>query len=162
MPRGGGRSRSGGFGGRSRGPPPAQQKKQTQPAQRQQSPAPQAYAPQQRGGGFLQNVATIGAGVAVGHVAGRALENLFFGGTSHQASPEEMEQIETKVKSGPCGIQYEGFNRCINRNEEDVAKCEWAFDIFKDCQLDNKNKAALGVPDYTVDESSSEIMRDRY
>eukprot|EP01089_Gocevia_fonbrunei_P012418 TRINITY_DN2937_c0_g1_i2.p1 TRINITY_DN2937_c0_g1~~TRINITY_DN2937_c0_g1_i2.p1 ORF type:complete len:169 (+),score=52.60 TRINITY_DN2937_c0_g1_i2:43-507(+) len=146
--RGGGgfgrRSGGGGFGGSSKAPPKAapkpaaQNKTNSQPANTA-SATPAVAAPAQ--GGFLRNVAEIGAGIAVGHVAAHALENIFFGGKSgHQASPEEIKEVESKVKSGPCGIQYESFNKCLSKNDDDIAQCDWAFDMFKECQTANKEQ----------------------
>eukprot|EP01088_Endostelium_zonatum_P015767 TRINITY_DN39_c0_g1_i1.p1 TRINITY_DN39_c0_g1~~TRINITY_DN39_c0_g1_i1.p1 ORF type:complete len:155 (-),score=65.58 TRINITY_DN39_c0_g1_i1:106-570(-) len=96
-----------------------------------------------RGQSFLGGVAQIGAGVAVGHVAGRALENMFFGGHGN-ATPEQVEQLEEKVRTGPCAIQFEAFDRCIkSKGEDDIAQCEWVFDSFKNCQLNHKNEVQL-------------------
>eukprot|EP01087_Luapelamoeba_hula_P012159 TRINITY_DN337_c0_g1_i1.p1 TRINITY_DN337_c0_g1~~TRINITY_DN337_c0_g1_i1.p1 ORF type:complete len:189 (-),score=20.26 TRINITY_DN337_c0_g1_i1:98-619(-) len=95
---------------------------------------PAAAAPQQ--GGFLRNVAELGAGIAVGHVAGRALENVFFGG--RHAAPEEVKAAETEAKSGPCAGQYRGFLRCLEKNDDSIEECDWAYDMFKECQISRR------------------------
>jgi len=60
------------------------------------------------------------------------LENVFFGG--RDASPEQLEKAESAALKGPCSVQYKGFMRCLENNEEDAEKCDWAFDMFKECQ----------------------------
>jgi len=109
------------------------------PAQPQAGAAPATPMQQggRSGGGFLRNVAELGAGIAVGHVAAHALENVLFGGKGGH-SAEELKEAEDKVLTGPCSVQYESFTKCLNMNEDDVSQCEWAFDMFKECQVQGK------------------------
>lgn len=72
----------------------------------------------------------------MGHVAGRALENVFFGGRN--ASPEQIQKAEEEVQQGPCSRQYDGFVRCLKKNDDDASECDWAYDIFKECQTNNR------------------------
>eukprot|EP01088_Endostelium_zonatum_P006158 TRINITY_DN18265_c0_g1_i1.p1 TRINITY_DN18265_c0_g1~~TRINITY_DN18265_c0_g1_i1.p1 ORF type:complete len:176 (+),score=57.52 TRINITY_DN18265_c0_g1_i1:62-529(+) len=150
-----GRRGGGGFGSRSAGTrtqtrPASSSAKAPAPASKPAAPAqthnnatpaaaPAGYGAPGGGQSFLGGVAQLGAGIAVGHVAGRALENIFFG-PRHHATPEEIKEVEKKVKEGPCSFQYESFNRCIEHNENDVAQCDWAFDMFKECQVNNKEQ----------------------
>lgn len=66
----------------------------------------------------------MGAGIAVGHVAGRALENVFFGGR-HDVPPEQIKAAETEAKTGPCASQYRGFMRCLEKNDDSIEECDW-------------------------------------
>ncbi|KAL6049750.1 Coiled-coil-helix-coiled-coil-helix domain-containing protein 2 [Balamuthia mandrillaris] len=127
----------------SRSAPAPAPRKQAAPPAPTPTPTPTAattpMAPQR--GGFLRNVAELGTGIAVGHVAGHALENLFFGG--RHASPEQIQEVQREVKSGPCSVQYEAFERCLKASEDDASKCDWAFDMFKTCQFDAREKASF-------------------
>jgi len=93
------------------------------------------------GGSFLGRVAELGAGIAVGHVAGRALENVFFGGK--HASPEQIQKAEEQVRDGPCSRQYDGFLKCLKKNDDDATECDWAYDLFKECQATDRNNRAF-------------------
>jgi hypothetical protein len=94
------------------------------------------------GGSFLGRVAELGAGIAVGHVAGRALENVFFGG--RHATPEQIQKAEEEVQQGPCSRPYDGFLKCLKKNEDNASECDWAYDMFKECQTSNRNNRDFG------------------
>lgn len=84
----------------------------------------------------MRNVAEIGTGIALGHVAAHAIESMFFGG--REATPEQIQEVESKLKSGPCGAQYEGFVACLEHNSDDPSRCQWAFDLMGQCQTNNR------------------------
>jgi len=113
------------------------------------------------GGGFLRGVAQLGAGIAVGHVMAHALENIFFGGKHKPGEPapteEEIQELEQKVKKGPCAVQYRSFNTCLQHNEDDVSNCEWAFDMFKECQVMHKAEMNLDNNEFNEEKERSYI-----
>ncbi len=121
---------------RQQAQPPASQAQAHPPATQHAQPT----APAMGGGGgsFLGRVAELGAGIAVGHVAGRALENVFFGG--RHASPEEVQKKEEEVLQGPCSVQYDTFLKCLKKNEDDADQCDWVLDMFKTCQREQRNQ----------------------
>jgi hypothetical protein len=123
---------------RQSAPPPAPAHTAPHPAPVHQTPPMATPMGGGGGGSFLGRVAELGAGIAVGHVAGRALENVFFGG--HHASPQQLEKAEEEVRKGPCATQYDTFLRCLQKNEDDASKCDWVFDMFKDCQSNNRSR----------------------
>ncbi len=83
------------------------------------------------------------------------MENVFFGG--RDASPEQLEKAESAALKGPCSVQYKGFMRCLENNEEDAEKCDWAFDMFKECQTCMFSYKALPAYAHANLSSSEEI-----
>ncbi|ELR23890.1 CHCH domain containing protein [Acanthamoeba castellanii str. Neff] len=135
-------------------------KKAAPPAtqQRAQPPATQQHAqtaPAMGGGGqsFLGGVAQMAAGYAVGHVASRAIENVIFGG--HNATPEQIQKAEEQVQQGPCARPYDGFLKCLKKNEDDATECDWAYDMFKECQTTNRANRDFGYGGESKEQSAT-------
>jgi hypothetical protein len=107
------------------------------------------------GGGqsFLGGVAQMAAGYAVGHVASRAIENVIFGG--REATPAQIQKAEEEVQHGPCARPYDGFLKCLKKNEDDATECDWAYDMFKECQTTNRANRDFGYGGESKEQSAT-------
>ena len=98
---------------------------------------------------FIVKVSTA-AGSAIGHVVGRTVMNAFEGNSSSSEPQQEQEQPQQyseqssfgKQNQGsylseddrPCKFEDRSFQQCLGSNSNQIAPCQWAFDLLKDCQ----------------------------
>jgi hypothetical protein len=93
----------------------------------------------------------------VGSVAGNYVANKMFGGhddqqpekaqqeqpppTQHNAGGQQQQQQLDQMKAqyeaennGPCGSQFQSFNRCTEANKGDTSDCKWAWHQYAECK----------------------------
>eukprot|EP00190_Bangiopsis_sp_CCMP1999_P005355 CAMPEP_0198729430 /NCGR_PEP_ID=MMETSP1475-20131203/18140_1 /TAXON_ID= ORGANISM="Unidentified sp., Strain CCMP1999" /NCGR_SAMPLE_ID=MMETSP1475 /ASSEMBLY_ACC=CAM_ASM_001111 /LENGTH=188 /DNA_ID=CAMNT_0044492073 /DNA_START=119 /DNA_END=685 /DNA_ORIENTATION=- len=149
---------------RAASPPPARQqappKQQQQQQQRAAAPPPQqaqaqshgANAPQQvqpGGRGMMGDIMTTAAGVAAGHVAGRAVDRMIWGGESAAAPVEEQGASVDQAgqymqapsnpaaptgETSACGFELLDFRKCLEQNNNNLGACQWNYDVLLQCQ----------------------------
>ncbi|EGC38756.1 hypothetical protein DICPUDRAFT_91377 [Dictyostelium purpureum] len=106
-----------------------------------------AAAPQPvviQGPGLLSNIVGTMAGAAAGHVVGHALvggASSLFG--SKDEVPQQQQQFDNTQQynqnqqapeSTMCNPLYKSFMTCLEKNQNDVATCQWAYDSFLECK----------------------------
>lgn len=127
---------------------------QTAPAtQRKNSQMAPHAAPIGQSPGLMTQIMANAASTAGGVVAAHAIMNAL-GMKGHpvengQMTPEATQAFQTAA-SGPCSVQFEAFSKCAE-NAQDVGNCQWAVDMFKDCQT----KANGGAPPKQMEVQSS-------
>ncbi|KYQ91150.1 hypothetical protein DLAC_08063 [Tieghemostelium lacteum] len=110
----------------------------TQP-QQQQTQTPVVV----QGPGMLATLASSMAGSAAGHVIGHALvggAGMFGGGNKdevqqvdQQQNYQQPQQMQTQSDI-QCNPLYKSFMTCLEKNQNDVSVCQWAYDSFLDCK----------------------------
>lgn len=150
--RGGSPSRGSAFG-RGRSPSPSAPRR---PAPRPQQPA-KAVAPQPTGqvapqptmaapsaaGGFMANVASTAAGVAIGSTVGHALTGALMGGNHNEQQPVAVEpqsaqpqqqQPMSNQQQDPCKFELEQFLACAQSQSSDLALCDGFNQVLRECK----------------------------
>ena len=67
-------------------------------------------------------------------MAAHSLMNAFGG-----RNEEEVKQVQAMAAnpeqtiSGPCGVQFEAFMKCVESNQNDMSNCKWAYDMLTSC-----------------------------
>mmetsp|Transcript_14819 Transcript_14819/g.13301 ORF Transcript_14819/g.13301 Transcript_14819/m.13301 type:complete len:168 (-) Transcript_14819:142-645(-) len=160
MPRRGG---FGGFGGGRRRraspkPKPKQQRRRqsTQQSRRRPAPPPQKRAPQTQqqqssqqgspgiGGGGLGSALATGAAIGVGsslaHAAVGGIMNA--GGDNEEGvmydeggyDNQYNDNYGSDLNEHPCIKYWNNFQRCIDQNSSDIARCQQFYSLFEKCQ----------------------------
>uniref|UniRef100_A0A7S4CLN4 CHCH domain-containing protein n=1 Tax=Eutreptiella gymnastica TaxID=73025 RepID=A0A7S4CLN4_9EUGL len=111
----------------ARAPAPAPTASPTAPMAQHAAPAP---AP--AGGGFMSNVMSTAAGVAVGHMASTAIMSAMSGGEQKAAVAEAQTNVPTN-----CNFQLETFNKCLEKSS-DPSQCQWIYEELTACKNSNK------------------------
>lgn len=153
--RGGSPSRGSAFG-RGRSPSPSASRR---PAPQPQQPA-KAVAPQPTGqvaqqptmaapsaaGGFMANVASTAAGVAIGSTVGHALTGALMGGNhseQQQAAVEpqagqpqqyQQQQPMSNEQQDPCKFELDQFLSCAQSQSSDLALCDGFNQVLRECK----------------------------
>ena len=120
-----------------------------------QAQAPVAQAPTGRSPGLMTQILANAASTAGGVVAAHAI----MGALGMKGSPvndqgqmtPQAQQAMEQAAQGPCSVQFEAFTKCAE-NAADVGSCQWAVDMFKDCQ---KMNGAQTAPAPQFESSSS-------
>jgi len=121
------------------------------------APAP-APVPQAGGGpGLMGMIAANVAGAAAGHVIGRGIADTIFGGREGSAPVEAASSVETSStisnNNNPCFSNYQMLQKCLNDNGNDIATCQWAYDMFKECKI-----STFFLPSFIFVHSSKKIL----
>eukprot|EP01104_Vermistella_antarctica_P005073 TRINITY_DN15493_c0_g1_i3.p2 TRINITY_DN15493_c0_g1~~TRINITY_DN15493_c0_g1_i3.p2 ORF type:complete len:108 (-),score=39.05 TRINITY_DN15493_c0_g1_i3:223-546(-) len=105
---------------------------------------------------MMGNIMSMAAGSAIGHVVGRTVMNGMEGSGDDSnaaaavAAPGAEGQQYAAESEGACSIQLQSFNKCLEANNNNIQQCQWAFDMFKDCQTVNtSSSAAASAPPST-------------
>jgi len=106
--------------------PSPQQKPQT-PAQ----PTGQPMKPQ--GNSLMRDIGTSMVGSMMGVMAADALMSTFGGKGEEAKQIQNMAQNPEQSSSGPCGVQYQSFMKCVDNNEGNVSSCQWAYEMLASC-----------------------------
>ncbi|EGG23664.1 hypothetical protein DFA_05798 [Cavenderia fasciculata] len=99
----------------------------------QQSQAPQVVM---QGPGLLSTMASSMAGAVAGNVIGHALVggvSSMMGGSNQEAAPQ-IPQTTNAVDENTCTPIYKSFMTCLEKNQNDLASCQWVYDSFLDCK----------------------------
>ena len=81
---------------------------------------------------MVSNILQGAAQIAVGHVVAHSIIKAM--------SPSEKEHYEREVAARPsndygsCSIQHQGFQKCLEQDGNDIGRCQWAWDMFYNCQ----------------------------
>jgi len=120
-------------------PAPRRSAPARQPAPVQQNAVqPAAQQPvvlQQKGPGFLSNVASTAAGVTAGHLMLGALT----GGNRNEAAPAPQQaapqqQYAQQPQQNPCSLEMENFLNCTQQ-QYDLSMCQGLSDALKECRM---------------------------
>ena len=82
---------------------------------------------------MMQQVATIAAGSAVGHVAGAGISNLMLGGRNN--SDEPVAPVPEPSSVARCTQEHFEFNKCMTGANGNISACEWYVDMLRQCHL---------------------------
>lgn len=126
-------------------PPPAR----TDAGKQAQPPVPAAAAPS-AAGGFMANIASTAAGVAIG----RGLDRALFGGGSAGGAAEAPDvdnlgptdnvdigdssyssyATEAPIPDSICSREVLEFKKCLDRSNHHISECQWNLDLLQACQ----------------------------
>jgi hypothetical protein len=85
---------------------------------------------------MMQQVATIAAGSAIGHVAGAGISNLMLGGRNNRDEPVASVPEPAHPSSvARCTQEHFEFNKCMKGANGNISACEWYVDMLKQCHL---------------------------
>jgi len=124
------------------------QMKQT-PTATPATPQPTASPMSGSGGSLLGNIATTAAGSMVGVMGAHAVMGLFKGDEKEapqqqqqqnmQAQPAQGQLYQSEM-NGPCAVQFQGFQKCLDNNSNSVSSCQWAYDLFNQCKVQKEEQ----------------------
>lgn len=60
-----------------------------------------------------------------------------------EAAPQQNSaglNMQPMDRTNPCYAQQISFQKCIENNDGDLARCQWASDLFKECRVQNTRK----------------------
>ena len=97
------------------------------------------------GGGFMANVASTAAGVAIGHTVAHAITGGLGGGNHQpeQAGPAEVQQQQQMqpqhygqplAGQDPCKFELEQFISCAQSQPSDLSLCDGFNQVLRECK----------------------------
>jgi len=82
----------------------------------------------------MGNIMSSAVGSMAGVMGAHAIMGAFKG-NDHQETPAPAQPA---AAAGPCAIQYQGFLKCLENNGNNVGSCQWAMDLFNQCNTGSK------------------------
>lgn len=88
--------------------------------------------PTSQGSGLMGNIVSSAIGSMIGVTAAETIMGAFKG---DKESQEKLGIVD--AEKGPCSIQFQSFQKCVENNGNNVSACQWAFDMFNACKNQN-------------------------
>jgi hypothetical protein len=95
--------------------------------------------------GTVMSGMAFGTGSAVAHravdaIAGpREVKHVHEGGDGDAAPGQSAAPMSSNSNAGPCGDEFEDFQRCSKENNNDISSCRFFYDVLSQCQDNSKN-----------------------
>eukprot|EP00331_Platyophrya_macrostoma_P026560 CAMPEP_0176439996 /NCGR_PEP_ID=MMETSP0127-20121128/20296_1 /TAXON_ID=938130 /ORGANISM="Platyophrya macrostoma, Strain WH" /LENGTH=173 /DNA_ID=CAMNT_0017824413 /DNA_START=50 /DNA_END=568 /DNA_ORIENTATION=- len=109
-----------------------------------QRAAPPAAPMMGGGGGGMGFLGTM-ASVATGSVIGHGISNMLFSKDSPPTEPAQAQAVAQQYGEGACGSQIKSYAKCMEVNGQNAQACNWAWDMFMQCQDQKGGMAPLDL-----------------
>jgi hypothetical protein len=84
---------------------------------------------------MASTAAGVAVGSTVGHVMGAGITGMFSGGSSEpQQVQAPVQQQNQAQEQNYCEPDQKAFMKCLDTNSNDITKCQFYLDMYKQCQ----------------------------
>lgn len=80
--------------------------------------------------GFMGTIASVAAGSVMGH----GISNMLFSKDHPPTEPAQAQAVAQQFGEGACGAQIKSYAKCMEVNSNNAETCNWAWDMFTQCQ----------------------------